>query len=68
MPLRLIELIRNLLLEFGPKKALNHIPLGVVECKTLLADAITRNTTSRAVESVCQAALFELEISGRELN
>ena len=60
--------IRNVLLEFGPKKALAHIPLDASECKSWLAEAVNCQTLPTAVESICQAALLELEISGRELN
>lgn len=63
-----INKYRNVLLEFGTKKALACIPLNASECKSLLEHAVCQNTTNKAVQTICQEALIEIEMAGRGLN
>ncbi|XP_045033598.1 importin subunit beta-like isoform X1 [Daphnia magna] len=62
------HLIGNILLEFGPKKALSHIPLQASECKSLLAEVVFHTKGNGQVASICRAALSEIEMDARRLN
>lgn len=54
--------------EFGPKKALAHIPLQASECKSLLAEVLFHTKGNGQVASICRAALSEIEMDARKLN
>ncbi|XP_057379448.1 importin subunit beta-like [Daphnia carinata] len=62
------HLIGNILLEFGPKKALAHLPLQASECKSLLAEVLFHTKGNGQVASICSAALSEIEMDARRLN
>jgi hypothetical protein len=63
-----INKYRNVLLEFGAKKALSFTSLEATECKSLLEYAVHLNTKNRTVHSICQEALTEIEMAGIGLN